>query len=146
MYSWRRGVYFSTPSWISTARAWRKIISAGKISFFGRAFLVERCAETGKGCVSMYGCPQGMKILPDLQGMAGVKAVWQQNLGVHRLQVELSHVGEMISWFAFLFLCHAVPSSCGLTRAVLESEEIYESRVWVLSSLCIEVYKGLTSL
>lgn len=89
--------------------AQRVIISAGKMPFFGRPSLAERCAETGKGCVCMYGCPQGMKILHDLQGMAGVKAVWQQNLCVHRLQVELSQEGEMISWFAFLCSCVMQP-------------------------------------
>lgn len=88
---------FAAPSWSPEEHhlCW-------KISFFGRASLAERCAETGKGCVCMYGCPEGMKIFHDLHGMAGVKAVWQQNLCVHRLQVELSQEGEMISWFAFL--------------------------------------------
>lgn len=51
----------------------------------------------GTGCVCMYGYPPGMKILNDLKGMAGVKAVWQQNLCVHSLQLELSQEGEMIS-------------------------------------------------
>lgn len=44
-----------------------------------------------------------MKILNDLKEMAGVKAIWQQNLCVHRLQLELSQEGEMISWFVFLY-------------------------------------------
>ena len=44
-----------------------------------------------------------MKILNDLKGMAGVKAVWQQNLCVHRVHLELSQEGEMISKFAFLY-------------------------------------------
>lgn len=44
-----------------------------------------------------------MKILNDLEGMSGVKAIWQQNLCVHRLQLELSQEGEIISWFVFLY-------------------------------------------
>lgn len=88
---------FAATFWLSAAHAQRRIISAGKISCFTRAFLVERCAKMGAGCVCMYGCPPGMKILNDLKGMSGVKAVWQQNLCVHRLQLELSQEGEMIS-------------------------------------------------
>lgn len=44
-----------------------------------------------------------MKILNDLNGLAEVKAIWQQNLCVHSLQPELSQEGEMISWFVFLY-------------------------------------------
>lgn len=74
--------------------------------------------------------------------MAGVKAVWQQNLRVCRLQLEWSQEGD--SWLKKnikkmnlliclpLFLSYAVPSSCGLMTALDKSEEIPKSTVEVL--------------
>lgn len=47
---------FAATFWLSAAHTWRKVISAGKISCFSRAFLEERCAKMSTDYVCVFDC------------------------------------------------------------------------------------------
>lgn len=86
--------------------------------------------------------------------MAGVKAIWQQNLCVHSLQPELSQEGEMISWFVFLYSSDTHSHEAAVSQQPqLGLKKSLKAQIAFSCKKCklqlhytIKIYKGSSSL